>query len=202
MAIKIYGIVRSRALRCMWMLEELGLPYEQVPVAPREGTRTPEFLKINPNGHVPTLQDGNLTLFESMAINMYLAMKYNKGLWPASLEDQARCAQWSFWGMLETEAHLLSLLRNRLLLPENERNEAEAKEAIEGLQAPLRVINDHLAGKANLLGDAFTLADLNVAGVLNWALRTKVDLSAYPDLSRWLRACTSRPAFKAALAKK
>jgi len=202
MAIKIYGVVRSRALRCLWMLEELGLPYEQVPIVPREGTRTPDFLKINPNGHVPVLQDGNLTLIESMAINLYLAMKYNKGLWPASVEDQARCAQWSFWGMMETEAHLLAVLRNRLLLPENERDEAKAKEAVQALQAPFRVINDFLAGKTSLLGGAFSVADLNVASVLNWASRGKVDVGAYPNLERWLGACTARPAFKAALAKK
>ncbi len=202
MAIKIYGVVRSRALRCLWMLEELGLPYEQVPVTPREGSRTPEYLKINPNGHVPTLQDGSLTLIESMAINLYLAMKYNKGLWPASLEDQARCAQWSFWGMLETEAHLLQILRHRLLLAENERDESKAAEAVQSLQAPFRVINEFLAGKTSLLGGAFSVADLNVASVLNWAVRGKVELGAYPDLNRWLGACTSRPAFKAALTKK
>lgn len=202
MAIKIYGVVRSRALRCLWMLEELNLPYEQVPIVPREGTRTPEYLKINPNGHVPTLQDGNLTLIESMAINLYLAMKYNKGLWPATVEDQARCAQWSFWGMMETEAHLLAVLRHRMLLPENERDESKAKEAIQALQAPFRVLNDFLAGRTSLLGGAFSVADLNVASVLNWAMRGKVELGAYPNLERWLGACTSRPAFKAALSKK
>ena len=79
---KLYGISRSRAMRPLWMLEELGLPYEQVKVCFAGDTRKPEFLRINPNGHIPVLQDGDLVLWESMAINLYLARRYDKGLWP------------------------------------------------------------------------------------------------------------------------
>ena len=80
--IKLYGIPRSRTMRPLWMLEELGLPYENVKVSFVNETRTPAFLKVNPNGHIPVLQDGDLTLWESMAINLYLARRYDKGLWP------------------------------------------------------------------------------------------------------------------------
>ena len=100
--IKLYGVNDTRAFRNRWMLEELGLEYKLVPVT-EHGTRTPEFLAINPNGHVPVLVDGELKLVESMAINLYLAMRYGGGLWPDSLDDQARAVQWSFWVMLEVE---------------------------------------------------------------------------------------------------
>jgi len=62
--IKLYGVPRSRAMRSLWMLEELGVPYENVPVSFIGETRTPEYLKINPNGHIPTLEDGDVRLFE------------------------------------------------------------------------------------------------------------------------------------------
>ena len=91
--IKLYGVPRSRALRSLWMLEELGLPYENVKITPAADTRTPEFLRINPNGHVPVLQEDGLTLCESMAINLYLARKYDKGLWPKTMDDEGRAFQ-------------------------------------------------------------------------------------------------------------
>src|SRR6266704_3003775 len=95
--IKLYGIPRSRAMRPLWMLEELGLPYEQVKVSFVNDTRKPEFLRLNPNGHIPVLQDGDLVLWESLAINLYLARKYDKGLWPKRVEDEGRAFQWSLW---------------------------------------------------------------------------------------------------------
>src|SRR5262245_26006381 len=87
--IKLYGIPRSRAMRPLWMLEELGLPYENVSVSFVNETRMPAFLKLNPNGHIPVLQDGDLTLWESMAINLYLARRYDKGLWPKGSRTRA-----------------------------------------------------------------------------------------------------------------
>src|SRR5207248_3096846 len=84
--IKLYGVPRSRTARAIWMLEELQIPYENVPVSFIEESRKPAYMKINPNGHIPALQDGDLTLFESLAINLYLARKYDKGLWPKTIE--------------------------------------------------------------------------------------------------------------------
>ena len=106
--IKLYGISRSRAMRPLWMLEELGLPYEHVKVSFVNDTRKPEFLRLNPNGHIPVLQDGDLVLWESMAINLYLARKYDKGLWPKRVEDGGRAFQWSLWSMTELEEPVLT----------------------------------------------------------------------------------------------
>src|SRR5262249_40964833 len=96
--IKVYGVAMSRAFRPLWLLEELGVPYEHVKTSFIGETRTPEFLRLNPNGHIPVLQDGDLTLWESMAINLYLARKYDKGRWPKTVEGEGRAYQWSVWG--------------------------------------------------------------------------------------------------------
>ncbi|MBI3991934.1 MAG: glutathione S-transferase family protein [Candidatus Lambdaproteobacteria bacterium] len=200
--IKVYGALQTRAMRTLWMLKELGLEYEHDPV-PSSQTRTPEFLKINPNGHVPVLVDGDLKLFESMAINLYLAQKYGqaKGLWPKTIEGQALAYQWSFWVMLETEADLLNTLRHRALLPEDKRDEAAAAKSTERLQGPLKVLDAALQGKEYLAGPGFTVADLNVAAVFSWSRGGKVSLDAFPNVNRWFQASFGRPARKDATAK-
>jgi glutathione S-transferase len=200
--IKVYGITQSRALRTLWMLEELGLAYEQVKTNFATGdTRKPEYLKINPNGHVPALVDGDFTIWESLAINFYLAEKYGKEkLWPAGERERALALQWSFWAMTECEAHLLACLLNRSGPPER-RDEAKARAGEEALAAPLRALDAQLAGREYLLGGSFGLADLNTAAVLMWAKPGKVDLAKVPDVAAWLGRCTARPALKAAMAK-
>jgi glutathione S-transferase len=86
---KLYGTSMSRAVRSLWALEEAGVEYEHVPVGFTGETRKPEYLKINPNGHMPALDDNGTTLWESMAINLYIAEKYGKApLWPATVEGQ------------------------------------------------------------------------------------------------------------------
>lgn len=194
--IKLYGVRQSRAMRCLWALEELGVAYENVPTNFATDAKAPEFLKINPNGKVPALEDGDLKLFESMAINLYLAKKYDtKGLYPQSLAEEALSVQWSVWAMTEIEPGLLQVLMNRVFLPAPQRDEAAAKVGEEKLAQPLRVLEGALAGKRHLLGDAFTIADLNVASVLSWALFAKVDLTRTPNAERWLRECCARPSF-------
>jgi glutathione S-transferase len=80
--IKLYGTSKSRSARALWTLEELGLKYEHVPVETTKA-KSPEHLRLNPNGHVPVLEDDGKIFWESMAINLYLAAKYGKApLWP------------------------------------------------------------------------------------------------------------------------
>jgi glutathione S-transferase len=193
--IKLYGIARSRTMRPLWMLEELGLPYENVKVSFVNETRTPAFLKLNPNGHIPVLQDGDLTLWESMAINLYLARRYDKGLWPKRVEDEGRAFQWSLWAMTELEEPVLTAVMHRMSLPADQRDPKRAADAAERFKTPLGVLNGALAGKAYLLGDAFTVADLNVASVISSAPLGGLDLGSAPDVLAWVVRCTGRPAF-------
>ncbi len=193
--IKLYGVAMSRASRSLWALEEVGAEYENVQVNFAGDTKKPEYLKINPNGRIPALVDGDVTLFESMAINLYLAKKYDGGLQPKTLEDEARALQWSFWGMTELEAGLIQLLLNRVMLPEDERDAEAAKAAEQTLQAPLGVLDGVLAKRPYLLGGEFSIADLNVASVLMLANFVGFDVSSHPNVKRWFDACLSRPAF-------
>jgi glutathione S-transferase len=200
--IKVYGVSMSRAFRPLWLLEELGVAYEHVPTNMADGgTRTPEFLAVNPNGHVPALADGDTVLWESMAINLYLAKKYDGGLQPKTVEDEGHALKWSFWVMTEVEGPILEVLFNRVIRPEAERDAAVADKAEAQLAAPLAVLNGALEGKSCLLGDAFTVADLNVASVLLWGKLSRMDLSKWANVERWLGACLSRPAVKRAQGK-
>jgi glutathione S-transferase len=202
MALKIYGIARSRAFRTLWMAQELGLAYEHVPVDMADGgTRRPEFLALNPNGHIPVIDDDGFKLWESMAINLYLAKKHaSGGLYPQRLEDEARAWQWSFWGMTEIERPILLALFNRALYPPDKRDANVADEAERTLAAPLKVLDGALMPAPYLLGERFTVADLNVASIMSWARPAQIDLSAVPKVAGWLQTCFDRPAARAARA--
>jgi glutathione S-transferase len=194
--IKVYGVPRSRTQRPLWVLEELGVPYENVKVNFATGdTRKPDYLRINPNGHIPALQDGDLVLFESLAITLYLARKYDKGLWPKTVEDEGRTYQWSLWAMTELEGPVVTALVHRLFLPENQRDPKKIADAVEQFKAPLAVLDGGLAGRPYLLGDTFTIADLNVAAVISWAPLAGLDISSAKNVGPWLKRCTERPAF-------
>lgn len=198
--LKIYGIPRSRAFRTLWMAKELGLEYDNVQINFADGgTHTPDYLKINPNGHVPAIDDGGTVLWESMAINLYLAKKYGTGtLYPTRVEDEGRTWQWSFWGMTELERHVLTAMFNRAILPEDKRDAALADESERQLQAPLGVLNGALASSPYLLGDQFTVADLNVASILSWARPARIDFTPFPHAADWTKRCADRPAARAA----
>jgi glutathione S-transferase len=199
MALKIYGLVGSRALRALWMLEEIRVPYTLVRIDFQAGdTRKPDYLRLNPNAKIPVMQDGDTVLFESMAINLYLAKKYPNSLWPVSVEDQGRVLQWTFWVVTEMETPLFHILINKMFLPDAQRDPKLVMQLLETLKEPFAVLNDHLKSKAFLLGETFTVADLNVAMVLNYARMGGLDLSPYPHVARWLDVCLARPALAAA----
>ena len=193
---KLYGTSRSRSARSLWALEELGVKYEHFPIPPTEA-KSAENLKRNPNGHVPVLEDDGLVLWESMAINLYLAEKYGKNsLWPLELAAHADIYKWSFWAMSEIEPHLITILRNRVMNPPEQRDEKAAQAAVEALKAPLNALEESLKGKEYLLGKNFTIADLNVAAVMSWAPMMRLDFSSTPNVQAWLQKCLGREANK------
>ena len=191
--LKIYGSSMSRASRSLWALEETGVKYEHIPTSVPDA-KTPANLKLNPNGHIPVIDDDGFVLYESMAINFYLAAKYGKApLWPESIQDRALANQWSYWAMLEVEPSLVVMLQN-VFAPPDKKNPAVAAEAAAKLKAPLAVIEQYLGNREFLLGKEFTIADLNVASV--WMIGSMVgfDFSSAPKTAAWLARCTSRPA--------
>jgi glutathione S-transferase len=193
MSLMIYGMPQSRAARCLWMARELGVAHVNDPVHFQKTRESPALFGANPNQRIPALVDGAFSLFESLAINLYLAKKYGAGTGfeSPSLEHEALVTQWSFWAMTELEKPLLGLLMAAF-----GRDDGRGDEHRAALVRPLKVLNDHLAGRAWIVGTAFGTADLNVAAVLSWALPGKVDLSPWPRVAEWLGRCTGRAAFK------
>ncbi len=192
--LKIYGVAQSRAFRTLWMAEELGIDYEHVATHYRDGAKKEEYLKLNPNGRIPCIEDGGFVVWESMAINLYLAKKYGGDLAPKNLEEDAIATQWSFWVMTEVEKPLLNALFAATGIMGFEKNAKQAATYFAELSAPFEVLNQALDGKQYLMGNRFSVADLNVASVLTWAQMGQFSLADWPNMDAWLRRCLERPA--------
>jgi len=193
--LQLYGNARSRAMRCLWMLEEVGEPYELIARSTRaDDLQSAEYLRLNPNARIPTLVDGDVVLWESMAINLYLAQEY-EGPLHCGAKVLGLAAQWSFWAMLETESLLLDLLTHRAVLPEFARDASYAERDELLLRKPLTVLDAALRERSHLAGDVFTVADLNVASILAWGKMARLDFSVHPALAKWLDTCLARPAY-------
>ena len=198
---KLLGISNSRALRAIWGMEETGIAYEHVPVSYGADSKSAEHLAVNPNGRIPALIDGDLQLFESMAINLYLTKRYGAALYPTSAQDEAKALQWSVWAISEIEPLQMQIVVQKLFTPEEKRNPKISEGAAKGLQRPLRVLNAALAGRDWLIGDHFSVADLNVASVMYLMKRIDFGYSEHANVQRWADACYARPALARALAK-
>jgi glutathione S-transferase len=186
----------NRGGRSMLALEECGVAYELKDISLENGEhKKPEYLKLNPNGTVPTLVDGDTIVWESMAINAYLADKYGKGLMPATAAERAHALQWSFWGITAVEPALSTLFEQRISLPEAERDTNVAAEAEAKAKAGFAILDHALEGRKYLVGDSFTLADLNVGHLVAWAALVGVDLSQLAQVSRWFGELSARPSF-------
>jgi len=198
--LRIYGIARTRAFRALWIAKELGLDYEHIPVEiGQAGARKADYLAINPNGRLPAIDDGGFVLWESLAITLYLAKKHATGkLYPATLEGEAKAWQWSLWSVQEVDRGVNIWSLHAVRLPSEDRDPQRLAEALGVLARPFRVLDGALAGSPYLLGDDFTVADLNVAAVISRAI--DMDLSATPHIGGWLRRCLERPAARAAQA--
>lgn len=196
--LRIHGSARSRAVRTLWMAEELGIPYEHIDVAPRsDASRSPAFLALNPNGRVPTIEDDGFVLWESMAINLYLAKKHGK-LYPAEAQHEALAWQWSFWETDRLDRQIVTYANHALVLPEAERKADVAAAAWAEIAPALDVLETALGKAEWLAGPAFSVADLNLAAALYRGLG--MDLARWPALKAWLHRCWDRPAARKARA--
>ena len=196
--LRIYGIARTRAFRALWIAKELGVDYEHVPIEiGAAGARQPDYLAINPNGRLPAIEDDGFVLWESLAITLYLAKKHGR-LYPTTLEGEAKAWQWSLWSVQEVDRGVNIWSLHAVRLPPEDRDPQRLAEALKVIEAPFRVLDGALAGHSYLLGNDFTVADLNVAAVISRAI--DMDLAATPRLGDWLRRCLERPAARDARA--
>lgn len=163
------------------MLEEVGAPYEWVRVT-RDELKSAAYLSLNPNAQMPVLQDGALTLWESLAINLYLAEKYSATLWSSDITTRAHILKWSFWAATEIEAAVVASIGAPNDVPPHLSTR---------LRGPLRVLDDTLKQSQYLLGETLTAADINVAGILSTAV-SRPFMTEFPHASRWLWRCLAR----------
>ncbi|MEZ5702111.1 MAG: glutathione S-transferase family protein [Burkholderiaceae bacterium] len=211
MSLTIYGIPASRAVRPLWAATELGLEFTHVNLPYQGGnTRTPAFLAVNPNGHVPVVVDQRpdgqgeaVVVWESMACALYIARHHGpadgKSIAPATPAEDAHALKWSFWAVTEAESDALTVLMHRMVMPPERRKPELAAAAERRLAVPFRVIEQHLAAQqekaiAFLAAPRFTVADLCVASVLNWARPARELMAAFPLTHAWIVRCIERPA--------
>lgn len=210
----IYGVYRSRASRNIWLAQEMGIPFRHVPVmqtyrlanpdapdAPLH-TRSPAFLKINPNGHIPSMDDDGFVLHESLAINLYLARKYGGPLAPADVKEEGLAAYWSLWAATEVEPHSIQIVYHMASYPPEQRDPKIAAAAVEALRAPFAVLDAQLGASGYVMGGRFTVADVNVAEVVRYAMPATDLFAANPNVKTWLARCHDRPAFEEMMARR
>jgi glutathione S-transferase len=197
MALVIHGSARSRTMRVLWMAAELGLDFEHDPVAFDDpALKTAAFLALNPAGAIPTIEDDGFALAESLAINLYLAKKHGRGaLYPASPEGEAQVWRCSLWAQGQLEPWIM---RDAL---QGDLRAVIAEAARPAVAAALSSLERALEGRQWLLGEAFTVADLNVAAVLSPSRAEHLDLTPYPNVAVWLTRCYARPAAVATRAR-
>lgn len=196
---QLYGYFRSGNTRKVRLcLAEFGVSYEMVTVDLSTGAqRAPEYLRVNPNGVVPALVDGDLVLWESSAILLYLAEKYPQaGLLPQALAERARVYKWLVW-----QPATFNPPRQRLVAELAKSAPTQDAQAIATLRATiernLEILAEAVAGADYLLG-RYTLADLVM--VPHLAALHESGFALPGTLRRYLDRLTARPAWQAILA--
>jgi glutathione S-transferase len=208
--ITLYGCYRSRASRPLWLLAETGTPFTHNPVIQAYrladpmaagavfNTASPAFVAVNPQGQIPVLVDGDLVLTESLAITQHLARVHGGAFGPQNAAETALIEQWSLFAATSVESPALEIYFT-LADGGDKLAEGQANAALnaEKLRRPLARLEVHLAAHRHLLGDRFTVADLNTAECLRYAQGHPTLLGEFPATKAWLERCQARPAFKA-----
>ncbi len=193
---KVYFAPASRAVRTVWLLEEIGLPYEleRFTLGQRE-MRGPEYAKINPNGRVPTLIDGDVTINESTAIAQYLGAKYAPNLTPGPNEANfATYLQWLHYAEGMIMPPINNYVVETILLPPERRNEEIAMRSLKLLNRTLAGAESHMQGREFIAGD-FSVADTITGHAVIMSRRLGADFEQLPNLTEYADRLERRPAF-------
>lgn len=194
---KLYFFQQSRATRVRWMLEELGIPYELAPVDMSKGEhKQPAYLEVHPMGLLPAIEDHGFNLFESAAIIMQLADKYpEKRLAPAvGSNERGEYYQWILFAMNEAEKPIWIIAQHTRFLPEAERSADATARASKRFKEVASVLEERLQGRAFILGNTFSAADVVLGGVLFFASRMGQLGDDTPTLKAYLDRLMARPA--------
>ncbi|MGM0832284.1 MAG: glutathione S-transferase family protein [Pseudomonadota bacterium] len=196
-----YSFPNSRSVRVAWTLEELGLDYHCQHIALDKGEgQTAEHLARHPDGKVPVMEDGALTLFESAPICRYLAEQYGNGnLLPESAAERAQVDQWLSFIVTEVEQPLWLQAKHKFALPQDKRVPSVLPTAAWEFQRALLALERRYQGQETLVGETFTLADIFLTHTLTWAASMKHRLPE--PLAAYRARHADRPALARAMAK-
>jgi glutathione S-transferase len=194
----LYGAAPSRAVRVIWLASELGIDLDVNPVNIMAGEhKQPAFAAINVLQQVPAYTDDDVAIGESLAITLYLARKHGGDAAPQSLAEEAQMYQWTMIAAA-VDAQTAPIMTHRVMLPEDKRDNRAVEIAMRGVSRALAGVERHLAaGNEWLVGDRFTVADLNLAGATALLHFTRLSADIGPHFAEWLGRCLERPGAKA-----
>ena len=202
--ITVYGAFPTRSLRVMWALEELGLPYEMRPVDLRNRMADSEFLALNPAGFLPAMQDGDVTMVDSIAMLEYLIARYDREgvLAPATNDACYPCyQQFLHLGESGLAAFLNIVVGSKFMAPEGEKDNFGARMAERMFESRLALVTRQLATAPMMAGDRFSAADISVIYALGMAERLGLAEKFGPEIADYRTRISARPAFQRASAK-
>lgn len=189
----------SNVQMVMWLVGELGLVHRRTDKGHSfGGLDDPEFLAINPHGRVPAMEDGDLTLFESAAINRYLAAKYGRGtsFWPEDPAARAQADAWAEWGKTTLgPAFSGPIFWGLIRTPKEKRNPQAIARAVQVFEALLIRVGAQLGDKPYLMGDAPTLADIAIGHLLYRYFDIPIQRQPRPRVEAYYERLTERPAY-------
>lgn len=189
----------SNVKKVLWTLEELNIPYQNTAIGGTYGgTDTPQYRAMNPNGLVPTLQDGDFFLWESNTIVRYLAATYGKDkLWIEDPKNRAQAEKWMDWALSALFIPFGTILQQKVRLPKEQRDPALAQSAIAKFEQGLALIEQELAKTGWLSGENFGIGDIvpGVAVYYYYELKLYGDLK-FPNVESWYKRLSERPAYR------
>ncbi|KJZ30748.1 glutathione S-transferase [Paracoccus sp. S4493] len=193
---RVIGTAKSRALRVLWMLEELGQPYDHIPANPRSDG----VAQFNPAGKVPVLIDDGTPITDSTAILTYLADRHGDLTHPAGTLDRARQDSLTQFLLDEFDAALWLAARHSFILPEEMRLGAIKNTLRWEFEASQKTLVHRMSDGTYLMGERMTVPDLILAHCLDWALSARFPIVEH-RLTEYLDRIRQRPAYQRAMAR-
>jgi glutathione S-transferase len=198
--LKILGrATSSNVQKVVWLCEELDIAYERTDIGgPFGGNRDTEYLTLNPNGIVPTIDDDGFVLWESNSIVRYLAEKHGKGtgFWPEDIQARASASRWMDWALSILAPRHVPVFQGLIRTAEADRDHDKIAAARDLWSAANTVLETWLADHEYLSGDTFSIGDIPASPFTYRWFSLDIEREDFPNLKRWHEAVAARPAFK------
>jgi glutathione S-transferase len=194
--LRIWGRISSvNVQKVVWCADEIGLKYERLDVGGSFGrTKTPEYLAMNPNALVPTIEEDGFVLYESNAIVRYLAGRHSAGkLWPDDPRKRADVDRWMEWQSTSFTPAMRDAFWQLIRTPEPQRDSAAVEKSRAESERLAGILDTHLAKHEFLTDNGFTAADIVTGCATHRWLLLPVQRESRPHLQRWYSQIKSRP---------